>query len=335
MSTHKIKKIPNHKTNKTHKTHTKIKKGTQKIVVFDLDETLGHFSEIGILIEALSILKANHFFKESIMSNSKTNSKTNNKPNSKSKSNVKKDYFHTISKLFFNELMDTFPEFMRPNIIKIFKKLKTLKRNKDVKVVLYTNNMGPRNWTLYIKNYIEHKINSKIFDKIITKYDRHHKHNCRTTHHKTYSDLIKCLTSGGIISNKHDKKIKILFFDDQNHPEMKDKNVKYVKLVPYQVKIPFQKMIQRFNLANSGEKDIFKGYFSLKPEITQEAFYKSLLEILNTINNKHLKFRKKNDKATRKDLLESKKILKAIQKFTKSKSRKKKQKKTTKTRKLK
>lgn len=321
MTTHKIKKRPNNKT------HKKIKKETQKIVVFDLDETLGHFSEIGILIEALSILKANHFFKESIISN--------NKPNNKNKSNVKKDYFHTISKLFFNELMDTFPEFMRPNMINIFKKLKIIKKNKDVKVVLYTNNMGPRNWTLYIKNYIEHKINSKIFDKIITKYDRHHKHNCRTTHNKTYNDLIRCLKSGGIVSNKHDKKIKILFFDDQNHPEMKDKNVKYVKLVPYQVKVPFQKMIKRFNLANSGEKDTFKQYFSLKPEISQDAFDKSLLEILNTINNKHLKFRKKNDKATRKDLLESKKILKAIQKFTKSKSRKKKQKKTTQTRKLK
>ena len=329
MSTHKIKKIPNNKT------HKKTKKKTQKIVVFDLDETLGHFSEMGILIEALSILKANHFFKENIISNSNANSKA--------KSNAKKDYFHTISKLFFNQLMDTYPEFMRPNMINIFEKLKALKKNKDVKIVLYTNNMGPRNWSLYIKNYIEHKINSKIFDKIITKYDRHHKHNCRTTHHKTYNDLIRCLKSGGIVSNntnknesyKHDKQIKILFFDDQNHPEMKHKNVKYVKLVPYQVKVPFQKMIQRFNLANSGEKDVFKNFFSLKPEITQEAFDKASVEILNTINNKHSKFRKKNDKATRKDLLESKKILNAIQKFTKSKSRKKKQKKTTQTRKLK
>ena len=312
MTTHKIKKRSKNKT------HKKIKRKTAKIIVFDLDETLGHFSEIGILIEGLSILKSNHFFKE--------NDESNNK-----KSNAKNDYFHTISTLFFNELMDTYPEFMRPNMIKIFKKLQHLKKNKDVKVVLYTNNMGPRKWTLYIKNYIEQKINGKIFDKIITKYDKHHKHNCRTTHRKTYNDLIRCLKSGGVISNNtnknesqiHNENIKILFFDDQNHPEMKYKSVKYVKLTPYQIKISFQKMINRFNVTNSGEKDAFKHFFSLKPEINQEAFDKSLLEILNTINNKHLKLRKKNDKATRKDLLESKKILKEILKFTQSKSRKK------------
>ena len=311
MATHKIRNI-SHNT-----THKKRKKKSQKFIVFDLDETIGHFSEIGILIEALSILKSNHFFIN----------------NPDKKQGLNKDYFHTISKLFFNQLMDMYPEFLRPNIIKIFKKIRDLKKKKNFKVVIYTNNMGPRNWTLYIKNYIEYKINSKIFDKIITKYDKHHKHNCRTTHRKTYNDLVRCLKVSGLISNlnKNLSNLKILFFDDQTHNEMKHKNIKYIKLIPYQVKIPFKKMVDRFNNIDIGEKKNIKRYFSLKPEIKRVAFNKAFLQILNTINNKHLKFNKKKEKASRKDLLESKKIIKAIQHFTRSNSRKKNKKHKNKT----
>ena len=34
---------------------------------------------------------------------------------------------------------------------------KIKKRNKCVKVIIYTNNMGPRSWTLVIKRYLERK----------------------------------------------------------------------------------------------------------------------------------------------------------------------------------
>ena len=83
---------------------------------------------------------------------------------------------------------------MIKHIFTIFKQLaKRKKRDKHLKVAIYTNNMGPRSWTLHIKNYIEHKIKSKLFDKIITGYRPHEKGNCRSTHSKTHKDLIKCV----------------------------------------------------------------------------------------------------------------------------------------------
>ena len=55
-----------------------------KIVVFDLDETIGYFTELGIFWEALE-----------------------------------KFYGHNLFDDNFFELMDIFPEYLRPNIIKI------------------------------------------------------------------------------------------------------------------------------------------------------------------------------------------------------------------------
>ena len=41
-------------------------------------------------------------------------------------------------------------------------------KNKWLKVMIYTNNNGPKSWTYDIKHYIEKKLNYKLFDKIIT-----------------------------------------------------------------------------------------------------------------------------------------------------------------------
>ena len=54
--------------------------------------------------------------------------------------------------------------------------------------------MGPRSWTLQIKKYIERKIKTKLFDKIITGHRPNEKGNCRTTHSKTHKDLMNCVT---------------------------------------------------------------------------------------------------------------------------------------------
>ena len=36
-----------------------------------------------------------------------------------------------------------------------------------IKVIIYTNNIGPKSWVFNIKKYIENKIQGKLFDKII------------------------------------------------------------------------------------------------------------------------------------------------------------------------
>ena len=66
-----------------------IKNINKKVVVFDLDETLGHFGELGRFCNLLD------------------------------------DYYKNPNKAYsiFNELMDLYPEFIRPNIMNILKYL--------------------------------------------------------------------------------------------------------------------------------------------------------------------------------------------------------------------
>ena len=93
-----------------------------KVVVFDLDETLGYFLEFGMLWETI-ITYVN-------------NDKIQNQ-------NI------------FNNLLDLYPEILRPNMIPVFKYLKHMKeKNKCDDIMIYTNNQGPKSWAIMIKNYI-------------------------------------------------------------------------------------------------------------------------------------------------------------------------------------
>ena len=71
---------------------------TSKIVVFDLDETLGYFMELGMFWDALKA-----YIKH----------KQINEP---------------INKLLFNKVLDLYPEFLRPNILNILNYLKKKKQ---------------------------------------------------------------------------------------------------------------------------------------------------------------------------------------------------------------
>tara|TARA_Y100000588_G_C13531344_1_gene617922 strand:- start:77 stop:574 length:498 start_codon:yes stop_codon:yes gene_type:complete len=97
--------------------------------------------------------------------------------------------------------------------------------------MIYTNNMAPRAWVLAVKRYLELKLGfsqgAGFFNRVISAYKVGGKQieKKRTSHAKTYSDL---LSSGNLSPNT-----QVLFFDDQNHPIMGHKNVKYVKVPRY------------------------------------------------------------------------------------------------------
>ena len=174
--------------------------------VFDLDKTIGYFTQIAIFLEGIE------------------------------------DYLgRKLTLKEFFKLLDIYPEIFRPDIFTIFKYLKTLKKkNKFVKVLIYTNNIGPKSWVHNIRKYIENKIQYQLFNRTIaawkvgsTIYEK-----CRTTHNKTYKELLKC--------GRLKKNSKICFLDDQRHPDMIHKNVKYLYLYGYQRDILFETMIQRF-----------------------------------------------------------------------------------------
>lgn len=186
-----------------------------KVVVFDLDETLGQFVELGMFCDTIE--------------------NYNNKK---------------LSFKEFYEIMEMFPEFLRPNILKILSYLKTKKQKGECnKVLIYTNNQGPKEWTLKIRKYFEKKINYNLFNQVIAAYKVNGQQieSNRTTHDKTVDDLLSC---ANLPENS-----KICFLDDLYHPKMDDDNVYYIHVEPYTCSIPFSVMAERYYKLNSDKID--------------------------------------------------------------------------------
>ncbi len=188
-----------------------------KIVVFDLDETLGYFVEFGIFWDCLN------------------------------------RYISNIDKLpqeDFNNILDLYPEFLRPNIISILSYLKKKKQSKSChKIMIYTNNQGPKTWANHLTSYFESKLNNfKLFDQIICAFKVNGKkvELYRTSHDKTYSDLIKC--------TKLPVNAEICFLDDVYFPGMKNKKVYYINIKPYLHDLKFEEVLDRFISSNVGTK---------------------------------------------------------------------------------
>lgn len=192
-----------------------------KIVVFDLDETLGYFTEFGIFWESIcEYLKIKN---------------NNNK----------------LTQDDFDNILDLYPEFLRPNIINILIYLKEQKKaNCCHKMMIYTNNNGPKEWAQNIIKYFEKKINYKLVDQLISAFKINGKtvEICRTTHKKTHKDFIRC--------TKIPLNAEICFLDDTFYPEMANDNIYYINVKPYYYDLQFDYMVQQFKESKIGKKII-------------------------------------------------------------------------------
>lgn len=176
------------------------------VVAWDLDETLGFFVEIGMLWDA-----------------------------------IKKYSPTTVTDKDFFKLLDLYPEFLRPNIMKVLTFLKNKKKqHKNLMVILFTNNQGPESWAKLIVDYFDFKLKYKLFDKIIPAYkvDGRQVSQCRTSHDKKYEDLLRCMSLP--------KGTQVCFIDDQDHTQMKKDDVYYIHLKEYEAPMTFNKLIERF-----------------------------------------------------------------------------------------
>jgi hypothetical protein len=191
-----------------------------KVVVFDLDETLGYFTQYSIFWDSLSNYLKN---------------KNKNK----------------LTQSDFNQILDLFPEFLRPNIINILTYLKNKKNSNCChKMMIYTNNSGPREWAQHLISYFENKINYKLVDQIIAAFKINGKRIeiCRTTQDKTHKDLIKC--------TKIPIDAEICFMDDTFFPEMAHNNIYYINIKPYRYDLSFEYMLEKFLESEIGKKII-------------------------------------------------------------------------------
>lgn len=243
-----------------------------KIVVFDLDETLGYFTEFGIFWDCLSYYL---------------------------KSNNKKKLTQTD----FNNILDLFPEFLRPNILNILNYLKHKKQNKNChKMMIYTNNQGPKEWAHHIISYFEHKINFKIVDQLIAAFKVNGKivEICRTSHDKSHKDFIKC--------TKLPSNAEICFLDDSFYPEMSNDNIYYINVKPYYYDIKFEHMIDKF-LDNNASKNIIQ---EKEKEKDNDEFKSFMMETYNKYN---YEFLEKDMKEYEVDKIIGKQIVVHLQEF--------------------
>ena len=128
---------------------------SKKIVVFDLDETLGYFKDVGLFWYALNKYKKKVLYKD------------------------------------FYYLMELFPQVFRPLIYKILEYLKEEKlNNKCNDVLIYTNNKAPKVWCELIVNYLNKKINHVLITKIINSFEIN-KLNNGEKHNKNITELLK------------------------------------------------------------------------------------------------------------------------------------------------
>jgi hypothetical protein len=174
------------------------------VMVFDLDETLGHFSQLYVFWSLFT------------------------------------NYINNSDELLFFILLDSFPKFLRPNILNILKNIKQKKEKKLCNyVMIYTNNNGPKSWAIMIQNYFHYKLKYQLFDKIIGAFKVHGQiiEVCRTSHGKSMKDLINC--------TKLPSNSQICFIDDQIHSEMHNENVLYINLKPYSHNINFLTMASK------------------------------------------------------------------------------------------
>ena len=186
-----------------------------KYAVFDVDETLGYFSQFGAFVDALN------------------------------------NYYSDFSRVVFdnfNELLDLYPEFIRPNMIEILKYVSQKKKEGACKgIIIYTNNQGPRIWVANISKYFDYKVGTQVFDQIIAAFKVNGKivQEGRTTQNKTYDDLVH-------VANIP-KTSEICFIDDLNHPGMRHPNVLYINVKPYVETLPTSTLINRYLDSNLGK----------------------------------------------------------------------------------
>ena len=224
----------------------------RKIVVFDMDETLGIFSDFGAFMEILNAIiisrrkSANH--NNANKANNANNA--NNVNNVNNANNFNNNVNHPKINIYdhFNEILDMYPELLRPRILEIMLFLAKMKRaGKCNNVMIYTNNSGPISWSHQIKDYFNKKAGYVgpqwigLFDKVIGAFKRPNGELVevrRTTHDKTYSDFVQCTNMTG--------KFEVFFIDDREHPGMHAENVYVINVKPYTRELSMRDFMARF-----------------------------------------------------------------------------------------
>lgn len=180
----------------------------KRVIVFDLDETIGHFHHLHIIYKCLV-----------------------------------KVLDRELTQDEFNQLLDLFPEFFRTGIMTIFEFLFEKKREHSLfKLYIYTNNQCSENWAKMIANYIQSEVSgdTPFFDKIIGAFKIKDKviELKRTSNTKTYSDFVRC-------AMLPENTIETCFIDNTYYEKMCESKVYYILPKAYFHSLKKATMVQR------------------------------------------------------------------------------------------
>jgi hypothetical protein len=209
----------------------------KKVVVFDMDETIGSFREFTSLLQYIKIYQNKILTQEE-----------------------------------FNKLLDLYPEFLRTDIIHVFKYLlKKKKKRECYKIYIYTNNVYSPEFPNYIRNYIEYKVHfmeSRCFPETSLSYHLKKREQIidqvihafkigdviieplRTTTQKTFDDFIRC--------SQLPQNTKICFIDNTYYNKMMRENIFYINVKAFVHYLTMDEIWKRFNFSTfHSEKFIF------------------------------------------------------------------------------
>ena len=250
-------------------------------IIFDLDETIGQFVQLG------------HFYKGLMR------------------------YFKKVpSNSEFYQLLNRYDKYFRPKMFEILNHIKLHKiYDKSLKVIIYTNNQGGKKWVSKIKDFMELKIKYNLFDRIIGPHKIREElyEILRSTENKCYDDLVKIIDCNDTTN--------ILFLDDKFYKEMLKDNVVYLLVKPYKYYYKTHELISIYLKYNSVQNvNEFTRYISEYMKLYDETASKSHItnEDMDMSNDilKHIKdflLKIKNNKS-------NKKTIKIRRKTTKNKT---------------
>ena len=239
-------------------------------IIFDLDETIGQFVQLGCFYKGLI------------------------------------QYFNKVpTKNEFYQLLNRCNKYFRPRMFEILNHIKVHKiKDKNLNVLIYTNNQGGNSWVTKIKDFMELKIQYGLFDRIIGPHKIRDElyEILRSTESKCYNDLVKIIDC----NDKED----ILFLDDNFYNEMLKDNVIYLLVKPYRYYYKSIELVNIFlsynNVKNINEfTDYMINYMKKYDETKSKSFVSNEdIEMSNKII-KHIKdflSKVKNKKSNRKTL---------------------------------
>ena len=173
-----------------------IKLGRIRVIVLDLDETIGYFIQFSILWKCIEVCSG------------------------------------LLNQSQFNTVLDLYPEILRPDIFDILNYLKRKCQERVChKIILYTNNQGGRKWPYLLKRYFEDHLDYPLFTHVVGAFRTNKKHlePCRTSHKKNITDLKHCckLPSGTKVCYLDNKYHELMKHQNVTYVKV----ISYVKLI--------------------------------------------------------------------------------------------------------